>query len=139
MENLIEEKRLIKENYYFFYQILPYDEKCDEQCYEQLYDESSHPNKKSFLKKIIEIMKNFNPFYRNPPYDEKFNRLKIFGAKFIKITNNGTLIVYSHSGELSSITKVSTPVDWIIKVVSLDQIMGNLLPPELIRIIAGFL
>ena len=136
MEKLIVGKRLIKENYYFFYQIQPFDE----QCLEQLHNETSHPNKKSFLKKIIiRIMKKFNSFYRNPPYDEKFNRLKIFGAKLIKITNNGTLIVYSHSGELSSITKVSTPVDWIIKVVSLDKIMGTLLPPELIRIIAGFL
>jgi tRNA(His) 5'-end guanylyltransferase len=85
------------------------------------------------------IKENYYFFYQNPPCDEKFNCLKIFGAKLIKITNNGTLIVYSHSGELSSITKVSIPVDWIIKVVSLDKIMGKLLPPELIRIIAGFL
>ena len=137
MENLLEEKRLTKGNYYFFYQILPWDKKCEKRCLEDYYHKTSHPNRKSFLKKIIGkiigIMKNFNPFYRNPPNEN------VFGAKFIEIINR-TLIVHSHSDERTSITIVSTPVDWIIKVVSLEEIMGNSkLPFEIISIISQYL
>ena len=73
-------------------------------------------------------------FYRKSPYDENS-----FRANF-KIILGKTLIVNSSENESSSKTEVSIPVDWIIKVVSLEDIMGNSkLPFEIISIISQYL
>jgi len=73
-------------------------------------------------------------FYRRSPYDENS-----FRANFKRIINE-TLIVDSSETEPSSITKVSIPVDWITKVVSLEEIMGNSkLPRDLVNIVGQYL
>jgi hypothetical protein len=73
-------------------------------------------------------------FYRKSPYDENS-----FRANF-KIILGKTLIVNSSENESSSKTEVSIPVDWIIKVVSLEEIMGDSkLPLDLVDIVGQFL
>ena len=73
-------------------------------------------------------------FYRKSPCDENS-----FRANF-KIILGKTLIVNSSETEPSSKTEVSIPVDWIIKVVSLEEIMGDSkLPLDLVDIVGQFL
>ena len=73
-------------------------------------------------------------FYRKSPYDKNS-----FRANF-KIILGQTLIVNSSETELSPITEVSIPVEWITKAESLEEIIGNSrLPPETVYIIDEYL
>lgn len=73
-------------------------------------------------------------FYRKSPYDENS-----FWANF-KIILGETLIVSSSETEPSPITEVSIPLNWITKVISLEDIMGDSkIPLYVIRLINQYL
>ena len=53
---------------------------------------------------------------------------------------NTTLLVNSHQTEKSSNTIVSIPVEWITKVESVEDMIGDtLLPSELLLLIDNFI
>lgn len=75
-------------------------------------------------------------FYHQAPYEDK---CITFRANFIRVINT-TLLVNSHQTEKSSNTIVSIPVEWITKVESLEDMIGDtLLPSELLLLIDNFI
>ena len=75
-------------------------------------------------------------FYHKAPYQDQ---CITFRANFIRVINT-TLLVNSHQTEESSNTIVSIPVEWITKVESLEDMIGDIvpLPSELLLLIDNF-
>ena len=75
-------------------------------------------------------------FYHQAPHEDKCTT---FRANFIRVINT-TLLVNSHQTEKSSNTIVSIPVEWITKVESVEDMIGDtLLPSELLLLIDNFI
>lgn len=75
-------------------------------------------------------------FYHQAPHEDKCTT---FRANFIRVINT-TLLVNSHQTEKSSNTIVSIPLEWITKVESLEDMIGDrLLPSELLLLIDNFI
>jgi hypothetical protein len=75
-------------------------------------------------------------FYHQAPYEDK---CITFRANFIRVINT-TLLVNSSQNEKSSNTIVSIPVEWITKVESLEDMIGDrLLPSDVLLLIDNFI
>ena len=75
-------------------------------------------------------------FYHQAPYEDK---CITFRANFIRVINT-TLLVKSSQNEKSSNTIVSIPVEWITKVESLEDMIGDrLLPSDVLLLIDNFI
>jgi len=74
-------------------------------------------------------------FYHQAPYEDK---CITFRANFISVINT-TLLVNSSETERTTNTIVSIPTDWITKVESLQDIIGEtILPSDVLLLIDNF-